>query len=57
MPLTNSYLIIMLVHMFWHAGELHMIAPLALLFHTMSKNVCVLFSGVPGKHIMIQNSI
>ena len=32
MPLTNSYLITILVHMLWHSGELHILAPLALLF-------------------------
>ena len=34
MPLTNSYLTTILVHMLWHSGELHILAPLALLlFH------------------------
>ena len=32
MPLTNSYLTTILVCMFWHSGELHILAPLALLF-------------------------
>ena len=32
MPLTNSYLTTILVHMLWHSGELHILAPLALLF-------------------------
>ena len=31
MPLTNSYLTTILVHMLWHSGELHLLAPLALL--------------------------
>ena len=31
MPLTNSYLTTILVHMLWHSGELHILAPLALL--------------------------
>ena len=33
MPLTNSYLTTILVHMLWHSGEFHLLAPLALLFH------------------------
>ena len=33
MPLTNSYLTTILVHMLWHSGELHILAPLALLFY------------------------
>ena len=32
MPLTNSYLTTILVHMLWHSGELHILAPLALLY-------------------------
>ena len=31
MPLTNSYLTTIPVYMFWHSGELHILAPLALL--------------------------
>ena len=31
MPLTNSYLTTILVHMLWYSGELHILAPLALL--------------------------
>ena len=31
MPLTNSYLTTILVHMLWHSGELHILASLALL--------------------------
>ena len=32
MPLTNSYLTTILLHMLWHSGELLILAPLALLF-------------------------
>ena len=33
MPLINSYLTSKVLHMLWHSGELHILAPLALLLH------------------------
>ena len=49
MPLTNSYLNTILVHMLWHSGELHILAPLALLFvfailikHNIMKDKCLI---------------
>ena len=48
MPLTNSYLITILVHMLWHSGELHILAPLALL-------LCSTLSTRPLKHGLVQH--
>ena len=39
MPLTNSYLTTILVHMLWQSGELHILAPWALLFITVPVHV------------------
>ena len=50
MPLTNSYLTTILVHMLWYSGELHLLAPLALLFthgsHVGSHFTLRFFGGV-----------